>query len=1037
MMKKRRLTNMAWTEEQKLAIYHKSEDGNLLVSASAGSGKTAVLTERVFDIISNQHAELNSLLVLTFTNYAAQEMRDRIRKKLIKGGFDKEAASVDAVNFQTYDAFALSLVKKYCREIGVPNDVKIVDSTLIEIEKKKQIRRILDEHYANGDEGLIKLVNKYCLKNDDRIRDLILKVYDKSQLKFDSNAYLDTFVSTYYKEDNLKAKIDDIDNSMLKLAKDIVYGLGDPSVIEVGKYMGNVRDYLIGLIGQSSYEDRASYIQGTEFPSGRGAKYKSDEEKSLANNEVKELVGTYFPLFKYKSKDEMLSRLNKVKVYSETIISLVKELTSSLDAFKQKRGIYTFQDIFKLAIKVVSIPKVQAKLRNQFKHIMIDEYQDTSDLQEMFVNLIENNNVFAVGDVKQSIYKFRNANCDLFQDKFNRYQKKDGGTLVVLPHNFRSRQEVIDDNNKLFKAIMTLTDTGIDYSLGHEMIFKNDAYTRCKVDSDNYHTECIEFCSDDIEQGITEAEYEAKLIANDIIKKFNAHTKVVEVKKDKDGNDVSTLRNIKFSDFAILIYAKTNFHLYQKVFNEYQIPLYANYTQTIKENKLTMVLVSIFKLIALTKQVDYSKAYLHPFVSVLRSFLVEEKDDTIDELFVGKKQYSDFPLFDKVKELVEYSDNHNLEELTKKVFEVFDIYDKLVLIGDITDNIDLSNYFLKIAKEMDEMNYSVDDYVKYYEELDEYDIEPEYNGGAPEIDSVKLMTIHASKGLQFKYVYYAKLDSAFKHDATGAILVDDNYGIDLPDTDYREVGGIFHKFIAKRAKKETVLEQLRVFYVALTRAEEKAILLYKSDFRKTFKTNFLDANMYLDFVYMSQANYPRYQVVMSDDRPIVESKKDEEITIDIKDSYKFKDDVKAVVRASKEKSEDAVSEALTLGTKYHYYLELTDFETKDTSFIKDEKDRKRIDRFLKNPLFDNASKAKVAHEYSFYDELNDVHGVIDLLLIYDDHIDIVDFKLSHVDDGAYEKQVSVYKDYISQIADGRDINLYILGILSGDIKKVC
>lgn len=1028
---------MGWTREQDLAINHKSENGNLLVSASAGSGKTAVLTERVFRIIAEQHAELNSLLVLTFTNYAAQEMRDRIRKKLIEGGYMKEAASVDAVNFQTYDAFALSLVQKYCREIGVPNDVKIVDSTLIEIEKKKQIRRILDEHYELEDHDLIRIVNKYCLKNDDRIKDLILKVYDKSQLKFDNKEYLDTFIDTYYKEENLDARIDEIDKSMIKLSKDIIYSLGDPSVTEIGKYMSNVRDYLLGLIALSTYEERASYIQNTEFPSAKGARYCSDEEKSLANNEVKELLGTYFPLFQYKSKKEMLVRLSKVRIYSNVIISLVKELTESLDAFKQKRGIYTFQDIFKLAIKVVSIPHVQKKLRNQFKHIMIDEYQDTSDLQEMFVDLIANNNVFAVGDVKQSIYKFRNANCDLFQDKFNRYQKKDGGELIVLPDNFRSRQEVIDDNNKLFKAIMTLSDTGIDYSSGHEMRFHNDNYTKYKVDTDNYHTECIEYTSEDIEQGITEAEYEARLIANDIIRRYNAHTKVLEGKKDENGKDVYELRNIKFSDFAILIYAKTNFHLYQKVFNEYQIPLYANYTQTIKENNLTMALVSVFKLIAMTKQEDFSKAYLHPFVSVLRSFLVEEKDDTIDELFVGKKQYSDFNLFDLIKELVEYSDNHNLEELTKKVFDVFDVYDKLVLIGDVTDNIDLSNYFLKIAKEMDEMNYSIDDYVKYYEELDEYDIEPEYNGGAPAIDSVKLMTIHASKGLQFKYVYYAKLDSHFKHDATGAILVDDNFGIDLPDTEYSEVGGIFHKFIAKRAKRETILEQLRVFYVALTRAEEKAILLYKTDFRKNYKSNFIDSNMYLDFVYISQVNYPRYKVTISDDRPIVENEENKEIAIGIKDSYKFKDEMKAVVRASKEKSEDANSEALALGTKYHYYLELTDFGTKDTSFIKDEKDRRRIDKFLKNPLFDNAKNAKVAHEYSFYDEVNDVHGVIDLLLVYDDHIDIVDFKLSHVDDEAYEKQVGVYKDYIAQIADGRDINLYILGILSGDIKKVC
>ena len=134
-----------------------------IFKASAGSGKTAVLSERVYQILSNG-AKLNSLLVLTFTNYAAQEMRDRIRQKLIDGGYLDIAANVDAVNFQTYDAFAFSLVQKYHKDINVPNDVKIVDNTLIEIEKKKAIRRILDRKYEEENQDVIKLVNKYCLK---------------------------------------------------------------------------------------------------------------------------------------------------------------------------------------------------------------------------------------------------------------------------------------------------------------------------------------------------------------------------------------------------------------------------------------------------------------------------------------------------------------------------------------------------------------------------------------------------------------------------------------------------------------------------------------------------------------------------------------------------------------------------------------------------------------------------------------------------------------------------------------------------------
>lgn len=1024
---------MGWTNEQLAAINHRK--GNLLVSASAGSGKTAVLSERVYQILT-EGAKLNSLLVLTFTNYAAQEMRDRIRQKLIDGGYPEIAANVDAVNFQTYDAFAFSLVKKYHKDINVPNDVKIVDNTLIEIEKKKAIRRILDRKYEEEKQDVIKLVNKYCLKNDNKIVDLVITLYNKAQLKHDSKAFLDNFVSNYYDRKKLESTLNQIYSNFDNFVASVINSIGDPDYVTVGKFMQKVREYLLEIQSRQTFEEKAAFIQANPYPSASGARYE-EGEKDLNHHIKDELVIYYFPFFKYNSKEEIYTRLESVKSFAQTIISLVKELSDELDIYKVKYNIYTFQDIFKLAIDVVSIPHIRAKLKKQFKYIMIDEYQDTSDLQELFINLIANDNVFAVGDVKQSIYKFRNANCELFQHKFEQYELGNGGELIILPDNFRSRGEVIDDINHLFGALMTNENADIDYEHAHWMNNGNLTYKKYVDERENYHTECIDYVKDDIPNNMTSAEYEARLIANDIIRRYNAKTKVMRAYKDENGKTQFKLDDIKFSDFAILIYAKTNFALYQKVFNEYQIPLYANYTQTIKDNNLTMAIKNLFKLISMARQDDTSHAFKHPFASVLRSFLVREEDDKIDAYFDNQMKEQDFPLFDKVKELADFSINHSLEELTKKIFDDFDVYDKCITVGDVSDNIELTNYFVKIAKEMDEMNYSVEDYVQYYDELDEFEIEPEYNGGAPAIDSVKLMSIHSSKGLQFKYVYYAKLDANFKHDATGAFLFDDVYGLDLPDTKYQNIDGLFHKFITRRAKKETILEQLRVFYVALTRAEEKAILINRLDFRKEMKEYFFDSNMYLDFLYISQIPFASYKVIDSEDRPNITKAIDKNEKVEIKDSYKFSPERYEISHASKEKSEDANNEALLLGTKYHYYLELVNFETKDTSFIIDEKDKKRIDKFLSNPLFDNAKNAKIAHEYSFYDEVNDIHGVIDLLMVYDDHIDIVDFKLSHVDDAAYKKQVSVYKDYISQISNGRDINLYILGILSGDMKKVC
>ena len=542
---------MAWTKEQEAAIKHRS--GNLLVSASAGSGKTAVLTERVYQIlISEKDTPLNSLLVLTFTNYAAQEMRDRIRNKLLDGGYDSLSANVDAVNFQTYDAFALSLVQKYCREIGVPNDVKIVDNTLIEIEKKKQIRHILDDKYEEKDANVINLVNKYCLKNDDKVIETVLKVYNASQLKYDSDAFLENFVDQYYDESVLKDKLSTIYSDFNEAIKYLISEIGDPDYVEVGKYLTSLREYLLPLVDMHSFNEIASYIASNEKPSSKGARYLEGEKakSTFFNNEI---VGMYFPIFMYKDEDEIFERLSGVKGYAQTIVSLVKELSDRLNSFKKKYNIYTFQDIFKLAIKVVMLPSINNKLRNQFKYIMIDEYQDTSDLQEMFVNLIANDNVFAVGDIKQSIYKFRNANCELFQKKFDKYAKHDGGELIILPENFRSREEVIEDNNKLFQALMTLENTGIEYSKGHVMKHGNKDFSVNYVKDDNYRSECIAYQKESIDEGITAAEYEARLIANDIIRRYNAKTQVMDYKRDDNGNKIPFLRNIKFSDFAILM----------------------------------------------------------------------------------------------------------------------------------------------------------------------------------------------------------------------------------------------------------------------------------------------------------------------------------------------------------------------------------------------------------------------------------------------------------------------------------------------------
>ncbi len=992
------------------------DKGNTLVSASAGSGKTAVLTERVFRILKS-NVKLNELLVLTFTNLAAQEMRDRIRGKLLGDHLYDMASNVDAVNIQTYDAYALSLVKKYGDKIGVYGKIKVVDKALIDLEIKKTIRQILDAHYDANDQDVIDLAYEFCFKNDDVLVDFLVKTYNKIENITDKDSYLDNFISNFYDENRARLFLDEYISSYRKCLNEAIKEL---KFFDNEKYINLMLPFLEELESIDSIEKLHDYLASYKFPTKTK---NAGEEIGAYHINLKNNLASYFAHLNYENKEAIIKKMLLGKNYASTLIKLLKELDEKVYKFKVEHGVYTFLDIFKMAMKIVNLPNIKEKLKKQYKYIMIDEYQDTSPIQEEFINSFANDNVYCVGDVKQSIYRFRNADCALFQKKFDDYKANRGGKLITLFDNYRSRDEVIADNNYIFSKLMSFEDTGLNYASDHAMNFAKKDYSSLIDRNMDYHHEILYFTMKD--KSMLRAEYEANLICSDIISKIKNHVQV------RDGN---SMRDITFKDFAILSYAKTEFATFQKVFNEYAIPLYANYEQSLNDNDVTLTFKNIIKCIALYLDNNFDKSFDHSFMSILRSFLFETKDEDIEDVYY-KKNYDDYLAFSKIKNIANKSKNSSLLEITKMIISDFDFYEKLIKVGDIANNKELINHFYNVSDMMDALNYSLSDYSLYYEELKEYDIDQTFKGSDSNLDSVNLLTIHASKGLEFKYVYYVGLTKYFKFSEGGSRLnFDKDYGFDFYSRKSGE--GFFHEFILKKERLAMVNEQLRVFYVALTRAREKAILLFNevkyqnAKAKDTFSKN----NSYMDFLKFKGIELPSRVIEFSREHlekiHSIDSKE-----INIEDSYKFDSEIFSPHRISKKKSDDASSIALELGNKFHYYLELVDFSSKDTSFIIDRKDRDIIDRFLKNDIFKDAGKAKVCHEYAFYDEAEDVNGVIDLLLIYDNHIDIVDYKLSHVDDEAYIRQVNLYKKFISSISE-KKINMYIISILHGNVLEV-
>jgi len=467
---------MAWTEEQNQAIFESGKD--ILVSAGAGSGKTAVLTARVMRIIESG-VHINELLVLTFTKAAAAEMKERIRKALKKKVLDnpklkQELELIDQAYITTFDSFALSVVKKYHYLLNISREISITEESIIEMEKVKIMDEVFDRYYDMEEEGFKKLIYDFCVKDDNELKKLIIKIATKIDGLPNRDEYLSSYMDNYFSEDYIKSclkeyadllniKVVNIKRLALKLS-----GYLD-SEYELKLSLALSPLYNSKLI--DDYYNAISVIKLPNLPRG-----SEDEVKKAKENLSKEVKNLKDLIYTYGNEKRILESIDSIKVYTQVIVQIVKNYLEAFHLYKYKNDIYDFQDIALLSLKVLKENRVvREALKNSFYEIMIDEYQDTNDIQENFIEMIKNNNVYMVGDIKQSIYRFRNANPYIFKSKYDNFAQNIGGLKIDLVKNFRSRKEVLENINIVFNLIMDETIGGAKYRESHQMIFGNNS----------------------------------------------------------------------------------------------------------------------------------------------------------------------------------------------------------------------------------------------------------------------------------------------------------------------------------------------------------------------------------------------------------------------------------------------------------------------------------------------------------------------------------------------------------------------------------
>lgn len=1026
-----------WTEEQQLAI--DKENTNIIVSAGAGSGKTAVLTARVIRKLKD-NISINQLLILTFTKKAAHEMKERIRLEILKDdSLKKELNYIDSSYITTFDSFALSMVKKYSYLLNINKNIKIADSSIIYLKKKKILDDIFDNFYKENNSLFLKLVADFTIKDDNDLKKYILDINDKLDLKYDKISYLNRYIDNYYSDLNINSLIDEYNKLLINKIKKIDLLLTEFSnFVETDYYLEVQNNFLI-LLQSTNYDDikKNVVVKIPNLP-----KNSSKEAKDL-KKEITEMLTRISELVRFSDSLKLKECLLSTKDYVSIIIDIIKKLDLEINKFKNTNFIYEFNDVSKMAIDILkNNNEVLLELKNSFKEIMIDEYQDTSDLQEEFISLIENNNVYMVGDIKQSIYRFRNANPYLFKNKYDMYSKNLQGFKIDLTKNFRSRMEVIDNINLLFSLIMNDDLGGADYKKTHRMIFGNNIYFEKGKTEQNNNIEIFDY-EYDSSLGYTKEEIEIFFIATDIKNKINNKYKIF----DKNDN---VLRDAKYSDFVILLDRSTNFDLYKKIFEYMSIPM-TKYTATNITNEIEILLIkNILKLILCVKDKKYDIEFKYAFMSIARSYLFQFSDEEIFSFFYNNN-FKDNKLYEIVYAIASKIDYLSLNELISIIIDNFEFYSKQVLIGDVKNRINRLQSIIDIFNNLAEIGYDVYEAYEYLENLIEEKYKLEIKETEEDNDSVKIMTIHASKGLEFPICYFASLHSTFNiRELNEKFLYNNKYGIVAPYFD-EGIGKTFVKDLVKEEYiKEEISEKIRLFYVALTRAKEKMIVVtsYKNNNRKRSLENcrsfldmlsFVKENMkdYIFNVDLSKINLTKnYNLVKEYNyRENIEH-------TDLKISF-FELDIlnnilnkERISKETKDLLDKDIKEKMEFGKYIHKVLEYIDFKNFDISlFSIPEFYKTRIDKFIN--LVNKEEIINVYKEYEFSYINNDIyeHGIIDLILEYDNHIKIIDYKLKNIKDGDYRRQIEKYKEYLSNKTN-KKIDTYLFSIIDGTLERI-
>ncbi len=914
-------------EQQQVIDLHNC---NILVSAAAGSGKTAVLVERIIQMVCNEEnpVDIDRLLVVTFTNAAAAEMRERvaagIARKLSEHPesvhIQRQSTLLHNAQITTIDSFCLYLLRNHFNEIGLDPAFRIADEGEIKLLQQDVLQQLIEDSYASGSEDFRYCVEFFCSQGSER-------VLEKYILKLSGEA-----ASYPWPAEWLKARKQDYQASTVEELCESSYGRF------LLHYLGNMLDgcreklkrvqsiceqpdgpYMYGALvddeieqlekllkceSLQEYEVKLPTITFKTLPSKKDDSV-SPAKRELAKNlrtEVKDSIKKIQEKF-FATPLELAARQGAAcEEPVGTLIELVLEFDRRMQGAKQEKKIIDFSDMEHYALEILleRVPKaemeckagamlsesdsgaevavrpsaVAMEYRQHFAEILIDEYQDSNLVQEYLLKAVSGEeegkfNRFMVGDVKQSIYKFRMARPELFLEKYHAYQAGEGDCRRIdLAKNFRSRREVVDGVNEIFERLMNVQCGGISYDERAALYPGADYPESAGCES--------EFLL--VEKPGKGEEADAKQVeAMAIAEKIRQLMTTFQV-TDKESK---LPRALKYSDIVILLRTNSGWdEEFKAVLEGEGIPVY------ISSKTGYFAATEVQELLQFLRVLDNPNQDI-PLFGVMKSVFGGFTDEEIAVIRSGNRKCS---LYEALKKLAREKEEIKSFLTMISTYRQFTVYMPIrELLTRIVEDFDYLNYVTALpaggkrranvemlftkASDFEKTSYfGLFHFVRYIEQLEKYDVD---YGEAELLDEnadvVRIMSIHKSKGLEFPVTFVAGLNKKFNmQDVNQALILDMDLGLgtDYVDPKRRIRNKTLQRMaVAAKLTQESLAEELRVLYVALTRAREKLIMTGTVDgaaekweqWRELPKDSlsyldFVEAGTFLDFLMPVLAN---------------------------------------------------------------------------------------------------------------------------------------------------------------------------------------